>query len=284
MMSPDHREAYRTITLTQERSIAILTLNRPDKMNALNDDILYDVLHAMDSLERDKSVRAIILTGAGRAFCAGFDLSPRDKPFTAVEDWREHAALGNEVCFKIWRSRLPVVAAVNGYCLGGGCDLSMVCDITIASDLAEFGEPEIQFQSSPPFMVMPWVVGMKRAKELLLTGSRIGAVEAERIGLANRVVPADRLMDEARKMAVQLAKVPPPAMLLNKRAINHTYEIGGFLSAIEYGAEIFALIQMSESDEQKEFFKIAAERGLKAAFKWRDEKFALDSDDAGGAE
>lgn len=280
MPSPDQPASYETITLTRERSIAILTLNRPDKMNALSDEILYDILHAMDALERDKSVRAVILTGAGRAFCAGFDLSPREQPFTTVEDWREHAALGNDVCFKIWRSRLPVVAAVNGYCLGGGCDLSMVCDMTIAAETAEFGEPEIQFQSSPPFAIMPWVIGMKRAKELLLTGTRITAAEAERIGLINRVVPADQLMDEARKLAVQLAKVPPPAMVLNKRAINHTYEISGFLSAIEYGAEIFALIQMSESDEQKEFFKIAGEKGLKAAFKWRDQKFALDGEGA----
>ena len=271
---------YENITLKRERSIAIITLNRPEKMNALSDGLLYDVRDAMDELEKDKTVRAVILTGAGRAFCAGFDLSPREKPFTTVEDWREHAELGNEICFKIWRSRLPVVAAVNGYCLGGGCDLSMVCDLTVAAETAEFGEPEIQFQSSPPFVIMPWVVGMKRAKELMLTGARISAAEAERIGLANRVVPADQLMDQARKLAVQLAKVPPPAMLLNKRAINRTFEISGVLSAIEYGAEIFALVQMSESDEQKEFFKIAGEKGLKAAFKWRDQKFALEGEGA----
>ena len=278
-MSPKPGSTYETIIVERERGVATITLNRPDKLNSLNDQILYDLQHAMDELERDKSVRAVILTGAGRAFCAGFDISPRKEPFKTVEHWRDHVTLGNDTCFKIWRSRLPVVAAVNGFCLGGGCDLSMVCDLTLASDTAEFGEPEVQFQSAPPFAILPWVVGMKHAKELLLTGGRINAHEAARIGLINRVVSADQLMIEARKLAVQLAKVPATAMMFNKRAINRGYEIRGFLDAIDYGAEVFTLIKMSESsDEQKEFLKIAAEQGLKAAFKWRDQKFALDND------
>jgi enoyl-CoA hydratase/carnithine racemase len=278
-MSTEPTSSFETILVKCERSIATITLNRPDKLNSLNDQILHDLQKAMDELEQIKSVRAVILTGAGRAFCAGFDISPREEPFKTVEHWREHVILGNDTCFKIWRSRLPVVAAVNGFCLGGGCDLSMVCDLTLASETAEFGEPEVQFQSSPPFVIMPWLIGMKHAKELLLTGGRINAHEAARIGLVNRVIAADALMTEARKLAIQLAKVPPTAMMFNKRAINRSYEISGFLDAIDYGAEVFTLIKMSESsEEQKEFFKISAEQGLKAAFKWRDQKFALDND------
>lgn len=267
---------YTCITLARERSIATLTLNRPEKMNALNDDLLLEMQAAFDELERDAAVRAVIITGAGRAFCAGFDISPREKPFTTIQDWREHAKLGNDTWFRIWRSRLPVVAAVNGHCLGGGCDLAMVCDLTLAAETAEFGEPEIQFQSAPPFPIMPWVLGMKKTKELLLTGDRVSAREAERIGLANRVVPPERLGEEARRLALKLAKIPPPAMHLNKLGLNRQYEIRGFQSTIDYGAEIFTMVLMSDSEEAREFFKVAAEQGLKAAFKWRDRRFALD--------
>lgn len=266
---------YENVSIEVKDRVATLTLNRPEKMNALSDELLIDMQNALDEIERNREVRAVILTGAGKSFCAGFDLSPREQPLTSVQDWRDHVKLGNDTWFKIWRSRLPFIAAVNGYCLGGGCDLSMVCDFTIAADNAEFGEPEIQFQSSPPFFIMPWVVPMKHTKEMLLTGGRIKAEAAASIGLANRVVPADKLADEAFALAHQLVKIPPPAMELNKKAINHSYEIRGFLSTIDYGAEIFALTLLSESEESKEFFAVAAEKGLKAAFKWRDEKFAL---------
>ena len=142
--------AYRSIRLDIDRWVATVTLSMPDKMNALSDELLIEVQHALDRLEADPGIRAAIITGSGRAFSSGFDLSPREQPFTTVQDWREHARLGNDTCLKIWRSRLPVIAAVNGYCLGGGCELSMACDITLAADDAQFGEPEIQFQSTPP--------------------------------------------------------------------------------------------------------------------------------------
>lgn len=271
---------YKCISVSVDRWIATLTLARPGKMNALDDDILLEMQHALDALERDENVRALIITGEGRAFCAGFDLSPREEPFTTVQDWRDHVKLGNDTWLRIWRSRLPVVAAVNGYCLGGGCDLSMVCDITLAADNAEFGEPEIQFQSAPPFAIMPWVLGMKKTKELLLTGERIGAEEAVRIGLANRVVPAADLMTEARRLALKLAMIPPPAMRLNKEGLNRAYDLRGFQSTVDLGAEIFTLVLMSESQEARDFFEVAAKQGLKAAFKWRDARFALEGEAA----
>ena len=267
--------AYNTVTLSRDNRIATLSLDRPDKMNALNDELLEEMQQALDEVESDETIRALIICGAGRSFCAGFDISPREDPLTSVQDWREHVKLGNDTWMRIWQSRLPVIAAVNGFCLGGGCDLSMACDITIAADTAQFGEPEIQFQSAPPFSIMPWVLPMKHMKELLLTGKRIDAAEAARIGLVNRTVPADRLMQEARDLAHQMTKIPPPAMALNKKAINHGYEIRGFLSTIDYGAETFTLTLMSESEEATEFFTVAAEKGLAAAFKWRDEKFAV---------
>ena len=266
--------AYRSIRLDIDRWVATVTLSMPDKMNALSDELLIEVQHALDRLEADPGIRAVIVTGSGRAFSSGFDLSPREQPFTTVQDWREHARLGNDTCLKIWRSRLPVIAAVNGYCLGGGCELSMACDITLAADDAQFGEPEIQFQSAPPLAIMPWVLGMKKTKELMLTGERIGAQEACAIGLANRVVPAASLLEEARKLALKFAMIAPDVMRMNKQTINRSYEARGFQAAIDHGAEMFALIHLLDSAEKREFFDMAAKEGLKAAFKWRDERFS----------
>ena len=111
---------YETIKLEHDGALATLTLNRPEKMNSLSDQLLADFRTAMDACERDDNVRALIITGAGKAFSAGFDISPREKPRTTVQDWRDHAKDGNESWLRVWRSRLPVIAAVNGYCLGGG--------------------------------------------------------------------------------------------------------------------------------------------------------------------
>ena len=265
---------HECIEVSIENTVATIELARPDKMNSLNDRVLLDLQDAFDTLEKDASVRVVIITGQGRAFCAGFDLSPREKPFTTVQDWREHVKLGNDTWWRIWRSRLPVIAAVNGFALGGGCDLSMVCDYTLASEAAVFGEPEIQFQSAPPFNITPWIMDMKNAKEFLLFGDRVDATNAVRLGIANRVVPAEQLRVEAMKTALRLARLPPPAVELNKRGLNRSYEIRGFGPAIEYGAELFTQVLMSESEEANEFFERMNRDGLKAAFKWRDERFS----------
>ena len=264
---------YAAILLERDGALATLTLNRPEKMNSLSDQLLADFRAAIDACEHDDSVRAMIITGAGKAFSAGFDISPREKPRTSVQDWRDHAKDGNATWLRIWRSRLPVVAAVNGYCLGGGCDLSMTCDYTVAADSAEFGEPEIEFCSAPPFLIMPWVLGMKHTKELLLLGERVSAAEAFRMGLVNRVVGADRLMDEANKVALRMASLPALAMKQNKEAINRAYDMRGLLGNIEYGQEMFCLTSMAQSPEGQEFRKIAREQGLKAAIRWRDQRF-----------
>jgi enoyl-CoA hydratase/carnithine racemase len=273
---------YNTIRLDIDRHIATLTLHRPDKMNALNKELQLEMQQALDCLETDSSVRAVIITGAGKCFSSGFDISGSVGTPRTVQDWRENVARENAAWFKIWRSRLPFIAAVHGYCLGGACDLSMVCDITIAAESAQFGEPEIQFQSAPAFPIMPWVLGMKKTKELLLTGDRIGAAEAERLGLVNKVVSDHTLMDEARRVAMKLAKIPMPAMQLNKQALNRAYDVRGFTSTIELGAEFFTLVLTSESEEGREFKRIAREQGVRAAFKWRDARFESDDNPGGG--
>jgi enoyl-CoA hydratase len=272
---------HSTINVDVERHVATLTLNRPEKMNALNKELQLEMQRALDALEDDQTVRAVIIRGEGKCFSAGFDISGSvGGTRRTVQQLRDTVKRENGAWFKIWRSRLPFVAAVHGYCLGGACDLAMVCDITIAAESAQFGEPEIQFQSAPAFPVMPWVLGMKKTKELLLTGDRIGAAEAERIGLVNRVVPDNMLLGEAKRLAVKLAKIPPPAMHLNKQALNRAYDVRGFTSTIELGGEFFGMVLMSDSEEYQEFKKIAGEQGLKAAFKWRDAKFASENESA----
>ncbi|MGE0350602.1 enoyl-CoA hydratase/isomerase family protein [Hydrogenophaga sp.] len=274
-MTSKNETNYRCIRLDIDRWVATLTLALPEKMNALGDDILLEMQHALDALEADPDIRALVIAGSGRAFSSGFDLSPREKPFTTVQDWREHARMGNDTFLKIWRSRLPVIAAVNGFCLGGGCELSMACDFTLAADDAQFGEPEIQFQSAPPMMIMPWVLGMKKTKAMMLTGDRIGAREACDAGLVTKVVPAADLLQEAKALALKLSMIAPDAMHMNKQALNRGYDMRGFQATIDYGAEMFALIHLLDSPEKQAFFGIAQEHGLKAAFKWRDEKFSV---------
>jgi enoyl-CoA hydratase/carnithine racemase len=269
--------SYHTIKLDVSGHVATLTLDRPDKMNALNKEMQLEMRQAIEQVESDPAVRAVIITGAGRCFSSGFDISGSvgGAPRT-MQQVRDTVQRENDPFFRIWRSPLPFVAAVHGYCLGGGCDLAMVCDITIGAESAQFGEPEIQFQSASAFPIMPWVLGMKKTKELLLTGDRIAAAEAERIGLVNRVVSDERLLPEARRMALKLAKIPLPAMQLNKQALNRAYDLRGFTSTIDLGGEFFAMVMMSESEEHREFKRIAASQGLRAAFKWRDARFESD--------
>lgn len=265
------------VVITEKRGkIGILTMNRPEKLNTLNDDMLIGLYEGVQRFNEDEDVRVILLKAAGRAFCAGFDLSPREKPFTTVGDWRAHAQLGNRTFFAIWDSKKPVIASVQGYSLGGGCDLALVCDFTVASEDAIFGEPEIQFSSSSPFVIMPWVVGMKKTKHVTLTGDRVSAAEAERIGMVTCVVPADKLEDEVMALAKKLVKIPVPAMRLNKEAINRCYEMAGLREALLAGEAIFSVVHMSKTPENEEFFAIVAKEGLSAAFKWRDAKFADD--------
>lgn len=254
--------------------MGVLTMNAPGKLNCLSDDMLCGIYDGLAELEADDDIRAIILRGAGRAFCSGFDLSPREEPFTTIGAWREHAQLGNRTFFAICDCKKPVIGLVQGYAMGGGCDLAMVCDFTIAADTAVLGEPEIQFSSASSFMLMPWAVGMKQARHVLLTGDRVPAARAEEIGMVTSVVPEADLDKAGMELAKKLVKIPVPAMQLNKQNINRAYEIAGIREALLAGEQIFGAVHMTHTPENDAFFAVAAEKGLKEAFKWRDAQFA----------
>jgi enoyl-CoA hydratase len=254
-----------------------LTLNRPDKLNAISAELRDELSSAIADAAADDRVRVVAIAGAGRAFCAGYDLSEA-QPETAL-GWRD--VLGRDVAatLAILHCPKPVIAQVHGYALAGGLELAMACDLVVAADDAQLGEPEIRFGSAPVTLLMPFVVGQKKTRELLLTGDLIGAAEAERIGLVNRVVPADRLAAEVDALADRLARVEPDVMAPTKLMLNRAMDAAGFAQAVEMGLDLQSFINLSETS--RAFDEIVRRDGLKAALAWRDARYDERLRDAG---
>ena len=212
---------YQTLTLDVAERIATLTVNRPDKLNALNDVVIGELGNGIDSLRADPAVGGIILTGAGRAFVAGADISELDAH--GAVSARALAVRGQEVFRRFETSPKPTIAAVNGFALGGGCELAMACHIRIASEAAKFGQPEVKLGLIPGYggtQRLPRLVGKGRALQLLLTGEVIDAAEAYRIGLVNRLVPAGELLAAATTMMKTILANAPLALAQCIEAVN----------------------------------------------------------------
>jgi enoyl-CoA hydratase len=246
-----------------------LTLNRPAKLNAINAELRDALTDAIGDATADEQVRVIVISGAGRAFCSGYDLSEA-APETAW-DWRKVLARDVAATLAVWSCPKPVIAQVHGYALAGGLELAMACDLIVAADDARLGEPEIRFGSAPVTLLMPFVIGQKRTRELLLTGDLIDAAEAERIGLVNRVVPGDRLVAEVDALAEKLARVPPDVMAPTKLMLNRAMDAAGFAVAVEMGLDLQSFVNMSAT--AREFDAIVRAEGLKAALAWRDRRY-----------
>jgi enoyl-CoA hydratase len=216
--------AYETIIVEVEEHIALIRLNRPDALNALNGQILDELAEAITEMDGSNKVRAIIVTGSEKAFAAGADIKEMaDKTF--VDMFVEDYFTGPTEA--IQRCRKPIIAAVSGYCLGGGCELAMLCDFIIAADTAKFGQPEINLGVIPGMggtQRLTRYVGKSKAMEMCLTGRFMDAAEAERAGLVSRVVPAKELMREAREAAVKIAEKSPLTVRAAKEAVNRSYE------------------------------------------------------------
>jgi enoyl-CoA hydratase len=232
--------AYETLLVDVRDRIATITINRPDKLNALNDATITEIGAAFDALVADSAVGGIILTGAGRAFVAGADIAvlASQAPVPA----RERARHGQAVFRRIEMSPKPVIAAVNGFALGGGCELAMACHVRIASESAKFGQPEVKLGITPGFggtQRLARLVGRGRALQLLLTGDQIGAAEALRIGLVNAVVPAADLLTSAAVMMGQMLANAPLAIALCIEAVDRgldmTVDQGCALEANHFG-------------------------------------------------
>lgn len=257
-------------------SVALLTLNRPDKLNAINEAMIGALDAALDAAEADESVRAIVVAGAGRAFSAGFDLDMglgEGRPDPAAV----RRALENDfrIIMRFWDSPKPTVAAVHGWCLGSSLELAVACDLTIAAEDCRFGEPEVKYGSGIVALLLPWLAGPKAAKYLLLTGEdRASAAEMQAMGLVNRVVPADTLLDEAIALARRIAANDAQAVRLTKRAINRSLDIGGMRQALLAALETDVEIETHETAESREFNEIVQREGAKAAIAWRAGKTA----------
>ena len=258
---------FDTIVLERDGAVATITINRPKVLNALNSRTLDELRRAVLDLKQDAEVRVVILTGAGeKSFVAGADIN--ELAVQTPTSGREHALAGQHVFDLIENLGKPVIAAINGYALGGGCELAMACTLRIAADTAKLGQPEISLGLIPGYagtQRLPRLVGKAKALEMILTGAPIGAGEALRIGLVNRVVSAADLMTDARTLAAQLAANAPIAMRYIVNAINRGAEMP-FADACQYEAALFGLVASTE--DMREGTKAFLEK-RKAEFKGR---------------
>lgn len=268
---------YETLVVEAQDAIRIVRLNRPEKLNAINPTLKAELHALLDDLEADDDVRVVVLAGAGRAFSAGADLNRVYTPdrVPSVTDGQDRLVSGLRLAERIWRFPKVIIAAVHGYCLGIACELAMFCDLTIAEEGCQLGEPEIRFSSASPILIMPWLVPMKVARELLLSGGTIDAKRAYEIGMINEIAPAGELIESALRRAKILAAVSPLAVKLTKEGIARSYEIMGISSAIGQHATLAAVLDGTQTEEFRAFAAVAREQGVRAAVRWREEQFRV---------
>jgi enoyl-CoA hydratase len=267
--------SFKTINYEVNGPLALIRLNRPDKLNAINVQMVEELNDAMDKAEDDPQIRVIILGGEGKAFSAGFDLDSGDGSENNPEQaLREELTREFNLIMRFLDSPKPTIAAVHGYCLGGGFEIALACDLTVAADECRFGEPEVRFGSGIVALLLPWVCGSKHARELLLTGANnITTGKAVDYGLVNRAVPGEDLLEESIRLGMQIARNDRLAVQLTKQAINRGYTIAGMREALLQGLETDIRIETTETDESRQFNDILKTRGTKAAMKWLDDRF-----------
>jgi enoyl-CoA hydratase len=254
---------YQNILVETQGRVGIIRLNRPQALNALNKALIAELTQAIETFDADEKIGCMLITGNDKAFAAGADIKEMaDKPFIDaylgdfVSNWNVAA-----------RARKPIVAAVAGFALGGGCELAMQCDIVIAADTAKFGQPEIKLGVIPGIggtQRLARAVGKAKAMDLILTGRMMDAAEAEKSGLVARLVPPEKLMDEAMKVAEAIANMSLPSVLAGKEAINRAFE-GGLSEGMAFERRIFHSLFATE--DQKEGMKAFIE---KRTPKWKN--------------
>ena len=249
----------------REGAVATITLDRPARRNTLTDEMLEAMQRFLDEVEDDRAVGAVVLTGAGPVFCAGFDVGG-GPPRTGREPFQAHADLVSNTLWRIWRSRLPVVAGVQGLCVGGGVYLSGVCDFLITTARTRFSMGEIKLGFAPPlFNLFPWLLGYRAAKDFLMTGDPVNGTRAVEMGLASRVVPAEQLAEETMRQAQSLARLPDDVVPVLKRSINARWEQAGFVAGVENDIRGFVQNKVQQGPFQVEYRRLAREIGVRAA-------------------
>jgi enoyl-CoA hydratase len=248
--------AYETILVDTRGKVGLITLNRPKALNALNQDVLREVVAAMEAFEDDAKIGAIVLTGSEKAFAAGADIKEM-QPKSYVDMYMADFFAGWDAATRV---RKPVIAAVAGYALGGGCELAMMCDFIIAGENAKFGQPEITLGVMPGMggsQRLTRFVGKSKAMDMCLTGRMMDAAEAERSGLVSRVVPTGELIEEALKAAARIADLSMPAVMMTKEAVNRAYETT-LAEGLRFERRVFHA--MFALDDQKEGMNAFSEK------------------------
>lgn len=254
--------------------VAWLTINRPKKLNALSVEVMQELSQALTAAEEDSAIKVVVLKGGDNAFSVGYDIAQEvEMGVSTAEQW--HAGLTNNIglSMQVWRLKKPVIAAVSGWALAGGCELAMACDLIVASDDAQFGEPEIRFGSGPVTLLMPFLLGQKATNELLYTGDIIDAARAETLGMVNRVVNKADLEQTVDLLARKIALTPLSILRFTKRTITRAYDAMGLTSAVESNLDLAAVLNSAETPERAEFSELVATKGLGAALAWRDKRY-----------
>ncbi len=277
---PTDPKNFKSILWTREEAVAVITLNRPDQMNAISKELEDELHEALRLAAADEAVRAVVLTGSGNAFSAGYDLGEDEPPEAGGERardvlkrwWDIDTSTGNKH-LDLMRLEVPIIAAVNGWCLGGGMWYALSCDITIASERAVFGQPEVREIQNSTFLLAA-LTGWKNAHRYGLTGDHFDAREAERIGVVNEVVPHDELMARAVAMGKRIALLPPDSVRMNKMITTLGLEAMGLRVALDTAGLVSVIIHAStDAADLDELNRVRAAEGLVASLKMRDGPF-----------
>jgi enoyl-CoA hydratase len=285
-MRQGEKMAYQDIAYETDERLAFITMNRPDKLNALSNSLRGELMDAMREAEHDEQIGVIVLRGAGRSFCSGYDLSPsraaedeayvdpRSKlPVTGTthpgaNQWARHVVMTN---WTIWELAKPVVCQVQGHCLAGGTELASTCDFRIVAEDAKIGYPPVRAMTTMDMMWTPWHLPMAKAREFAYMGDSISGKEMAHWGWANYAVPADDLDTFTERFARRMAHIDNEMLMYSKRAVNRQYESMGIVSGLRSGTEIMGL--SAQRAAAAEWGRRVREDGLKAALEWRDGPF-----------
>jgi enoyl-CoA hydratase len=263
-----------TVRIETVGRVGVIHLNRPRKLNAINGQMMDEATQALTTFVANPDIGAIVLAAEGRAFSAGFDLKElAEQNISSAQQWGEVLRADFDFVMQFWDCPKPTVAAIHGHCIGGGMELAVSCDLTIADANTLMGEPEMKFGSSIAALVLPWLIGPKQAKELLLTASdQVTAQRAYELGLVNEVTQDGTHLARALAVAQAMAGYSPVSVQLTKRAINRSLDMAGMRAALLAAVDTATLIEANVRPENAEFERIRTTQGMKAALAWRDGK------------
>jgi enoyl-CoA hydratase/carnithine racemase len=254
--------------------VASIKLNTPDKLNTVGHKSLQELAAAFRKAQADEDVCSLLLSGEGKAFCAGYDMdvSLEEKNADQWSQWKM-ALEERDLMRAIWEINKPVVTAVQGYCLGAGFEISLLTDLVIAAEDAKFGMTELRFSISPQPTLL-WVIGLRKAKELLMLADRIDAEEAYRVGLVNRIVKRDELEAESKRLALRLSKLPTETMQITKRTMNKAIDAQGYMQFNDWFFDLMYVTKFIPTKVNQEFEKIDKEKGMREALHWLNERYS----------